>query len=184
MRHLDLFSGIGDGIRDGIGDTLSCWYYIPMGLVGKLEINRKSREAFLSIEKAPGVTKNAVRKGLYFVGKELQKEGQRLVISGPKTGRLYRIKGRKRRHRASAPGEPPANRSGDLQKSINFIVRGWDRMTYGAGEKAMMIYPAVLELGTKKTNRIEPRPYLIRSIESKEKQTRKIMENQLQKDLS
>ncbi len=154
-----------------------------MGIVGKLEVDPKSRFAFIGIKTIIAQSKSSIRKGWYFVGKELQKEGQKLVKEGPKTGRLYRIKGRRRRHRASAPGEPPANRFGDLRRSINFKVEGWRRMAYGAGTTTM-IYPAVLELGTRKSRKIEKRPYLIVAIKTKQKQTRKIFEQQLKKGLN
>lgn len=152
-----------------------------MAISAEFIINKKNKEVIAQIKRTEQITKNALRKSFYAIGKELTKEAKRSIIEGPKTGRLYRIKGRKRRHRASAPGEPPATLSGDLQKSVDFLVQGWSQMTFGAGSQEID-YAKFLELGTV-GGKIAPRPYLIRAIEQKEKQTRTIFEANLKKGL-
>jgi hypothetical protein len=116
----------------------------------------------------------------YELGKELTKEARRSIIKGPKTGRFYRIKGRKRRHRASAKGEPPANLFGNLQKSIDFLVKGSRNMEFGAGNKDLL-YARRLELGD---DHVKKRPYLLRAINKKEKDTERIFENELERNLN
>lgn len=74
-----------------------------------------------------------------------------IIRNGPRTGRVYTIRGRK--HQASAPGEAPANRTGRLAKSVDYIATG--HHTLQVGEKAE--YAGWLENGTKK---MAPRPHL------------------------
>lgn len=105
------------------------------------------------IERHGEMAVKSSRIALYNIGKENTRYARQLIIRGPKTGRLYRIKGRKRRHRASAPGEAPANLTGRLQKSVNFIVNGHDEMKFGDQAE----YGLFLELGTRK---MKPRPHL------------------------
>lgn len=58
------------------------------------------------------------------IGSEYVNEVRKLMRDSPATGRVYRSRGSKRRlHRASAPGEPPAPDTGDLIKSLRFAVR-------------------------------------------------------------
>jgi hypothetical protein len=82
-------------------------------------------------------------------------EGNRLIASPPKTGRIYRRRGVE--HQASAPGESPASDTGALiatsqpsypdQGSL-FDIVGYANWSTG--------YAAFLERGTAK---MEPRPY-------------------------
>lgn len=93
------------------------------------------------------------RIAFYNIGKENTRFTRDIIKKGPKTGILYRIPGRKRRHRASAPGEAPANLTGTLRKGVNFEVKGSDQMEFGDTE----VYGKFLELGTR---RMKPRPHL------------------------
>ena len=98
---------------------------------------------------------SAVQGALTDIGKKNVGDTRAGILSTKKTGQVYRvrIRGRMVNHRASAPGEMPANMKGDLQRSIAFIVSGGNQMEFGANTK----YAAWLEEGTK---RMEPRPYL------------------------
>jgi HK97 gp10 family phage protein len=128
------------------------------------------------VESISESTRRGIRRAYYFIGKDLTDEAQQSIIRGPKTGNLYRIKGRKRRHRASAPGEPPANLSGTLQRSIDFEVQGSHSMEFGAEAP----YAGFLELGTKN---MEPREYLIRAIENNERNTEFHFERSIKSEL-
>lgn len=97
------------------------------------------------------------RIALYNIGKENVRFTRDIIKRGPKTGILYRIPGRKRRHRASAPGEAPANLTGTLRRGVNFKVKGSDQMEFGDTE----IYGKFLEIGTR---RMKPRPHLIKAV--------------------
>lgn len=93
------------------------------------------------------------RIALYNIGKANVFYTRNIIKRGPKTGVLYRIPGRKRRHRASAPGEAPANLTGKLRRGVNFQVKGNDQMEFGDTE----LYGKFLEMGTRKMAR---RPHL------------------------
>ena len=96
-----------------------------------------------------------IENGLHVIGGVVQDRIQQLIKEGPKTGRVYRYRGRD--HQASAPGEAPANRSGRLAKSVNYNVHGPFQME--VGESAP--YAGYLEDGTGK---IKPRPHVFRAI--------------------
>jgi len=70
----------------------------------------------------------------------------RRSLTGPRSGRVYRLGGRP--HRASAPGEPPADRSGRLMRSLVVVA---DRLASTAP------YARYLEHGTA---RMAPRPFI------------------------
>ena len=80
-----------------------------------------------------------------------------LIVSGPKTGIIYRRRGVE--HQASAPGEPPASDTGTLVQrgSVEF-----DPVTLRASVVFRTAYALPLELGTEK---MEPRPYLRPSLD-------------------
>jgi len=96
-----------------------------------------------------------IENGLHVIGDIVGKRTGELIKQGPKTGRVYRIRGRD--HQASSPGEPPANLTGRLTKSYNYNVHGPFQMT--VGEDAP--YAGFLEGGTGK---MKPRPHMIRAI--------------------
>lgn len=86
-------------------------------------------------------------------------EAQRSVIDGPKTGRVYTKYVPRRDHQASAPGEPPANDTGNL--AANIII---DRAEVGSGRiriSSLAAYSKVLELGGRF---MAPRPFLRRAL--------------------
>ena len=103
---------------------------------------------------------SAVRGALTDIGKKNEGTARGLILSKRKTGRVYSVvvRGRRVRHRASAPGESPANLSGNLQRSIGFKVIGFNQLIFGADTE----YAGFLEKGTK---RMGKRPYLIVAIE-------------------
>lgn len=145
-----------------------------------LKIDPDNRKIIAQINNINQNTNQAIRRGLYFVGKDLTKTAKQSIIKGPKTGRVYKISGRRRKHRASAPGEPPATLTGKLQKSVNFIVRGFRQMEFGAGNRGLK-YAKFLELGTKKMRK---RTFLIRTINKRQKETRNYLENEIKKGLN
>lgn len=90
--------------------------------------------------------------------KEIVAETERKIkeaMSEPKSGRRYRIgRGRRRFHIASAPGEPPAVRTGFLRSNIRSGTR---RTTFGVEGLvgSNVVYAPFLEEGTL---RMKPRP--------------------------
>ena len=108
-----------------------------------------------------GMTRNVhrhqqgIQNALHVIGDVVGNRTGRLIKEGPKTGRVYRFRGRD--HQASAPGQAPANRSGRLLKSFNYNVHGPYSMELGES----VDYAGFLEDGT---GRMRPRPHVIRAI--------------------
>ena len=114
--------------------------------------NKKFFESALNLASS---TRFGIQKALYQTGKDLSGEFNRQVLSKDKTGNLYLIKGR--RHTASAPGETPANITGNYRKSIGFNVDGSNQLIFGNSAE----YAGFLEVGTL---RIAPRSGLLNVI--------------------
>jgi HK97 gp10 family phage protein len=102
----------------------------------------------------------------------VQAEARQSILKGPKTGRVYVRRGRIR-HRASAPGQPPASDTGTLARSIVIDVDK-DKMTASVGSNVK--YAPFLELGT---SRMAARPFLKRALEVKRTQIVKIIQARL-----
>lgn len=77
-------------------------------------------------------------------------------LSGGRTGKLYRVPATKRMYRASAAGEPPAQRLGHLRASYKYMVTGKGFNSQGIVGSDLE-YSHYLEYGTAK---IKPRPHL------------------------
>lgn len=75
------------------------------------------------------------------------------ILSGNKTGRIYRRRGVL--HQASAPGEPPANDTGRLVQSARTEL---DKDAISGAAIFSTAYAAALEFG-RDDGSIEPRPY-------------------------
>ena len=103
--------------------------------------------------------RRGILKGLYASGVLAQTYAKELILSGPKTGRIYKRYRPPRLHQASAPGEAPANDLGVLARSISFEV---DESSLSLTIFAAARYARFLEYGTR---RMRPRPFLTRSIE-------------------
>lgn len=104
------------------------------------------------------VADEEIAKALYVSGKQVEKEAKQSILDGNKTGRLYR-RGTVV-HRASAPGEAPANDTGRLVNSINTEADA-NSATVKAGG-GIVTYAAHLEFGTR---HIAPRPFLFPALE-------------------
>lgn len=120
-----------------------------------------------------------MRVGLFQVGKLDVKVARHGIKTGPKTGRMYKHKGRNKR--ASGPGQYPANRSGELRRSVDFKVLGFKRMFFGARK----LYGKFLEEGTKSGGkfRIIPRPFLTKTVKKNRQMTKNILYKTLNEEL-
>ena len=103
-----------------------------------------------------------IEKAFWQSGKDITAEFSKQVLAKNKTGRLYII--RKRKHRASAPGETPANITGNYRKSVGFQVNQGTNPQLVIGNSAE--YAGFLEMGT---SRMKRRPGLRNSIKSSER---------------
>lgn len=81
-------------------------------------------------------------------------------LTGQRSGTEYKVSKTGRVHVASAPGESPADLSGDLRASISKAPGESGAPFYYVGSDKE--YASWLELGTKK---MEPRPYFVKAVE-------------------
>ena len=149
-----------------------------------------NKEVMITISNITPSTLVGIRKAFYFLGKDLRRTSSDLILEKPKTGRLYRLKrnGRIVKHRASAPGEAPANFTGSLRRSIDFDVVGGDRMEFGVksefenrkGTPAGVDYGKYLEEGTPK---MEKRPFLITSLTKNQANAKEHFDREIKKAL-
>lgn len=83
------------------------------------------------------------------------------TLSGSRTGRTYKVPGTSRTYTASAPGEPPAQASGELRQSVKAAVVAEGKKLIGlAGSDSK--HAAPLEFGT---HNMAARPWLRLSFE-------------------
>lgn len=78
------------------------------------------------------------------------------TLTGNRSGRIYKVPGTQRDYTASAPGEPPASRTGELRQSVTTEVEGSGRGVIGHVGTSKK-YGAQLEFGTRN---MAPRPWL------------------------
>jgi HK97 gp10 family phage protein len=98
--------------------------------------------------------------GLYASAKKVEGDAKRSIMQGSKSGRLYQR--RTVTHRASAPGEAPANDTGRLVNSINsYLVKAEKYATVTAG-RGLAMYARALEFGTAK---MAARPFFFAAAE-------------------
>ncbi len=140
----------------------------------KITLTSKGKKAVFSLLEAKKIFDNAARHGLLLVGKKVLKEARDGIKNPPKSGFFYKIRGR--RHKASAPGQYPANTTGQLRRSVNFKVIGKDKMIFGAIAK----HGLFMEKGTRF---IEPRPFLARAAKDTEKEAAIIMKKALSEEI-
>lgn len=88
-----------------------------------------------------------VGRGVVKATEEVRKEAIRLILETAKTGRQYG------KHRASAPGEPPASQTGTL---VNRTVTDFDEIRLVGSVRFQTEYAMHLEVGTEN---MEARPY-------------------------
>jgi len=150
-----------------------------------IRANRKNKHIQVRIERLAEQSRTGIRQGFYRLGNDLVREARQLIIRPPKTGRLYRIPGRKRRHRASSPGQPPATLTGALQKSLDFQIKGADELEFGSRpqpgnsfQQKTIRYARRLEIGTGK---MAARPYLKPAVKKANRNARRHFIAEIQK---
>lgn len=128
---------------------------IERGQTGRVLVN---------VGKIKNLFNKGIRDAFFDQGDRNVKYARKQILKRNKTGRLYKIKGAL--HRASAPGEFPANLSGKLRRGVDYTVRGHSQMEFGDRAK----HGVYLELGTKTASgdvKMEPREYIIRTVEER-----------------
>jgi len=101
----------------------------------------------------------------------LQQVGRRM-LTGPRTGRFYKIPGTNRYYQASAPGEPPAERLGDLRDSLDTAMTR-DAEWVAGYMGTPLFYGRDLEVGTMN---VLPRPWMSRLFAENRREVRAILE--------
>jgi hypothetical protein len=114
-------------------------------------VHKRSKQVLIDLGNHDRRFTRGIREALHDIGQLHVEEIQRLLNTGPKTGRIYKRPGRPD-HRASAPGQAPATDTGDLSKSVDYEARA-DQLEVGDRES----YGRWLEDGTK---RMKPRPHV------------------------
>ena len=117
----------------------------------KIKTTKRTKTVLVTLSKHLDIHEKGIRQAFYEIGHDVIRETRRLILVGPKTGRMYGT------HRASAPGESPANQTGRLAKSGDYKVHGSSSMTVGE----TIPEAKFLEDGTRN---MAPRPHVIRAI--------------------
>jgi hypothetical protein len=145
-----------------------------------LGIKLENKQILKQIEALGKNTWHGIERGLFFAGKNFREIIRKGIIAKDKTGRLYLIRrGRvRRRHRASAGGEYPANLSGRLRRSMGFEVTGLEKLEVGSRG---VEYAKFLNEGTKK---IKARPWGKKSFDSGKNEALKLIEKEIQKEVT
>lgn len=131
-----------------------------------------------------------IRRAFYYSGKDLVVTSRQLIKNPQKTGKIYRKRnprtGGIEMHQASAFGEPPANFTGDLARSINFKVSGANTMEFGSKEitssyphRAFVDYGRYLEPNAKLN-----RPFLINAIKRNYRNIQIHFEREIKKSIN
>lgn len=130
-----------------------------------------NEKVILNIKNISKATAKGIRSAMFEIGKDLRRTAKKSILAKPKHGRVYNLRknGRLVRHRASAPGEAPAEFTGSLRRAIDFDVIGSDKVVFGvkksfnAANKSPkgITYGKFLEFGTKK---MKARPFLLPAI--------------------
>lgn len=144
-----------------------------------------NRKVLINLGNSSRDARRGIRQGFFALGRDLRQAVRDGIKKGPKTGRRYLIKSRKRLHRASAAGEDPANLTGSLRSSVGFQIKGSESMEFGyrnvIGKNGKVVdYGAFLEVGTKK---MQPRPALIRQVLATRRNAEKHFEREIAKSL-
>lgn len=148
----------------------------------KVKPGRENKNIEVRIGKITARTRVALTNASHQIGNRVRREARRSILEGPKTGIAYnlRLRGKRVRHRASAPGEAPANFTGTLRKSITYEVASGNRLleiTAGDGTNELE-YSRILEEG----DGILQRPYLITAITRLRRDTVKYFETYLERE--
>lgn len=92
------------------------------------------------------------------------------TLSGSRTGRTYKVPGTNRTYTASAPGEPPAQATGELRQNVKTEVESENKTLYGyvGTDKKQGLFT---EFGT---INMKARPWLLPSFEKVLPQIKKL----------
>ena len=130
----------------------------------------KTNSVLIDLQNMQGTHEAGLKHALHRIGDTVKREARKLIKNGPKTGRMYG------RHQASAPGQPPANRTGRLERSLKYKTRNHREMTIGAYAD----YAGYLECGTRK---MKPRPFLIKAVDGTAQEAHDIILESIKREI-
>ncbi len=143
---------------------------------------RQNARVFRQIDEIEERTKRGIRQGFFRLGNDLVRTLSQETLKKNKRGRTYTRRdriGRRRRHVASAPGQTPANSTGNYRKNAGYQIRGSSQLEFGIRDGAP--YGIFLEEGTKK---MAPRPGLGNAVKANERNARTDFDSSLDLELN
>lgn len=143
----------------------------------RIKEDRKNSYVYMQIERTPLIFQKGIKNALHEIGSENVFQLRRFIHLPPKSGRLYFFRGRI--HRASAPGESPANMTGRLSRTTDYKVRMGGSPQVEFGDTAF--YGEYLELGTRN---MDPRPHVIRTVKKKERDNYNSLERSVKHEIN
>lgn len=135
-----------------------------------IRADTQNKKVFVSLkgQKLSRKMRDGIRESFIEIGNENVRFTRKEIKSKNKTGRLYG------QHRASAPGQYPANETGALAKGVRFKTSG---STMRFGDTVM--HGKFLEGGTKVggKRRMAPRPHIRATVEARQRENFVILAN-------
>ncbi|WP_337187593.1 HK97-gp10 family putative phage morphogenesis protein [Phenylobacterium sp.] len=101
-----------------------------------------------------------LKKALYVSAQKVDAEAKKSIVSGQKSGRIYRR--RSVLHQASAPGQAPASDTGRLVNSITSGLNPGKLESFVVAGRGLVKYARMLEHGTIK---MAARPFMFPALE-------------------
>jgi len=133
----------------------------------RIKLDSRGQDFFTGVlPNVPAALQRGINQGLHQAGFNLVKTARDGIQRGPKTGRVYTRRGR--RKRASAPAEYPGIVMGAYLNAMIFEVHGSSEMEFGNQD----LKASFLELGTVN---MKPRPGLTLSVDAREKDTLQVL---------
>lgn len=153
----------------------------------KFKADKKNPSVELQIENLAQRTKRGIRQGFFQLGSALKVDMNAEVLKKNKTGRVYIVRtsrgrrgtGRRRRHRSSAPGQTPANLTGNYRRAIGYQIHGSDSLEFGIRDD--VDYGDFLESGT---SRMSPRPGVGNTVKKMQGQADEYFMGNIEKELT
>jgi len=153
----------------------------------EFKVDKTNRKVELQIKNLTELTTRGIRQGFFRLGSALKKDLNDQVLEKNKTGKVYIVRtrggqrgsGRARRHQSSAPGQTPANLTGNYRRNIGYQIHGSDQLQFGIRDGAE--YATFLESGT---SRMRPRPGLGNTVKKMQGQANEYFSDSLKKELT
>lgn len=148
----------------------------------RLTESAANQKVFLQIDQLEQRSERGIRQGFFKLGSRLTQELRQELLKKNKRGRVYIRKdraGRRRRHRASAAGQTPANRTGNYRKNVGYQIRGSQQLEFGVRNGAE--YAKFLEDGT---SRMAARPGIGNAVKATARDARSFFDSSLERELT